>query len=252
MLHFDDIVFGPVFSRRLGSSLGVNILPSKGKFCNFDCVYCECGWNKDGIAERRFPTLEEVRNAFETRMAALAAEGVKVDSITFSGNGEPTMHPEFPQIVDAVLKCRDSYFPDAVVSVLSNAFLVGRPDIAAALKRVDNPILKIDASSDELVRMINRPVGRYRLEDVIEALKAFNGDFILQTMFCRSEEFDTAAPEALAAWMDIVRVLRPREIMVYTIDRETPDKSLQKYTVEEMTGFVRPLLDEGFKIQIRG
>lgn len=252
MLHFDDIVFGPVFSRRLGSSLGVNILSSRGKFCNFDCVYCECGWNKDGIAERKFPTLEEVRNAFETRMAALAAEGVKVDSITFSGNGEPTMHPEFPQIVDAVLKCRDRYFPDAVVSVLSNAFLVGRPDIAAALKRVDNPILKIDASSDELVRMINRPVGSYRLEDVVEALKAFKGDFILQTMFCRSEEFDTAAPEALAAWMDIVRVLRPREIMVYTIDRETPDKSLQKYTVEEMTGFVRPLLDEGFKIQIRG
>ena len=120
------------------------------------------------------------------------------------------------------------------------------------MKRVDNPILKIDASSDELVRMINRPVGSYRLEDVVEALKAFKGDFILQTMFCRSEEFDTAAPEALAAWMDIVRVLRPREIMVYTIDRETPDKSLQKYTVEEMTGFVRPLLDEGFKIQIRG
>lgn len=252
MLHFDDIVFGPIFSRRLGSSLGVNILPSKGKLCNFDCVYCECGWNKDGIADRRFPTYEEIVTAFEDKMSSLAQEGAKVDSITFSGNGEPTMHPDFPKIVDAVLDCRDRFFPQAKVSVLSNAFLVGRPSVAEALKRVDNPILKIDGSSDELVRQINKPVGHYRLEDVIDALKGFDGNFILQTMFLRSPKFDTAAQEALQKWMDIVRELHPREIMVYTIDRETPDKSLGKYTVEEMTAFVQPLLDEGYKIQIRG
>ena len=252
MLHFDDIVFGPIFSRRLGSSLGVNILPSKGKLCNFDCVYCECGWNKDGIADRRFPTYEEVVTAFEDKMSSLSAEGTKVDSITFSGNGEPTMHPDFPKIVDAVLNCRDRFFPQAKVSVLSNAYLVGRPSVAEALKRVDNPILKIDASSDELVRQINKPVGAYRLADIVNALKGFDGNFILQTMFLRSPEFDTAAPEALQKWMDIVRELHPREIMVYTIDRETPDKSLGKYTVEEMTALVKPLLDEGYKIQIRG
>ena len=252
MLHFDDIVFGPIFSRRLGSSLGVNILPSKGKLCNFDCVYCECGWNKDGIADRRFPTYEEILTAFEDKMSSLSAEGTKVDSITFSGNGEPTMHPDFPKIVDAVLECRDRFFPDAKVSVLSNAFLVGRPAVAEALKRVDNPILKIDASSDELVRQINKPVGTYRLNEIVDALKGFDGDFILQTMFLRSPDFDTASEEALQKWMDIVRELHPREIMVYTIDRETPDKSLGKYTVEEMTAFVQPLLDEGYKIQIRG
>ncbi len=252
MLHFDDIVFGPIFSRRLGSSLGVNILPSKGKLCNFDCVYCECGWNKDGISDRRFPTYEEIVTAFEDKMSSLSAEGTKVDSITFSGNGEPTMHPDFPKIVDAVLNCRDRFFPQAKVSVLSNAFLVGRPSVAEALRRVDNPILKIDASSDELVRQINKPVGAYRLADIVNALKGFDGNFILQTMFLRSPEFDTAAPEALQKWMDIVRELHPREIMVYTIDRETPDKSLGKYTVEEMTALVKPLLDEGYKIQIRG
>ncbi len=252
MLHFDDIVFGPIFSRRLGSSLGVNILPSKGKLCNFDCVYCECGWNKDGISDRRFPTYEEIVTAFEDKMSSLSAEGTKVDSITFSGNGEPTMHPDFPKIVDAVLNCRDRFFPLAKVSVLSNAFLVGRPSVAEALRRVDNPILKIDASSDELVRQINKPVGAYRLADIVNALKGFDGNFILQTMFLRSPEFDTAAPEALQKWMDIVRELHPREIMVYTIDRETPDKSLGKYTVEEMTALVKPLLDEGYKIQIRG
>ena len=252
MLHFDDIVFGPIFSRRLGSSLGVNILPSKGKLCNFDCVYCECGWNKDGVADRRFPTFEEVVTAFEDKMSSLSAEGTKVDSITFSGNGEPTMHPDFPKIIDAVLDCRDRFFPQAKVSVLSNAFLVGRPSVAEALKRVDNPILKIDASSDALVRKINKPVGHYCLDDIVKALKEFDGNFILQTMFLKSPDFDTAAPESLQRWMEIVRELRPREIMVYTIDRETPDKSLSKYTVEEMTALVQPLLDEGYKIQIRG
>ena len=252
MLHFDEIVFGPIFSRRLGSSLGVNLLPSKGKLCNFDCVYCECGWNKDGIAERKFPLLEDVETALEEKMSRAAAEGTPVDSITFSGNGEPTMHPEFPQIIDVTLRCRDRYFPNAKVSVLSNATLIGRDAVAQALMKVDNPILKIDASSDELIGMINKPVGTYRLEDTVQAMMKFNGNFVLQTMFLKSPDFDTASPEALARWMDIVRKVRPREIMVYTIDRETPDKSLQKYTVEEMTDFVRPLIEEGFKIQVRG
>ena len=196
--------------------------------------------------------MTEVEAALEEKMSKAALEGVPVDSITFSGNGEPTMNPDFPQIVDATLRLRDKYFPEAKVSFLSNAVLVHRKEIAEALKKVDNPILKIDASSDELIEKMNKPVGRYRLAEVVEALKDFNGDFILQTMFLKSDDFDTAAPKALEAWMNIVRDLKPREIMVYTIDRETPDKSLGKYSVEEMTAFVQPLMDEGFKIQIRG
>lgn len=252
MLHFDDIVFGPIFSRRLGSSLGVNLLPSKGKLCNFDCVYCECGWNKDGRGDHRFPTLEEIEQALHEKISKAAAEGVDIDSITFSGNGEPTMHPDFPQVIDVTLRLRDEFFPNAKVSVLSNATMIGRKPVADALMKVDNPILKIDASSDELIQKINKPVGAYRLADVVEALKGFDGQFVLQTMFLRSPEFDTASPKALAAWMDIVRELKPREIMVYTIDRETPDKSLTKYTVEEMGEMVKPLIEEGYKIQIRG
>ena len=252
MLHFEEIVFGPIFSRRLGSSLGVNVLPTVGKLCNFDCIYCECGWNKDGKSDGKFPRLAEVENALEAKLSKAAAEGVPVDSITFSGNGEPTVNPDFPQIVDATVRLRDKYFPQAKVSVLSNAVLAGRKDIAEALKKVDNPILKIDASSDELIEKINKPVGSYRLAEIVEALKGFGGNFVLQTMFLKSPDFDTASRDALQGWMNIVRELRPREIMVYTIDRETPDKSLGKYTVEEMTAFVQPLLDEGFKIQIRG
>lgn len=252
MLHFDEIVFGPIFSRRLGASLGVNLLPKKGKLCNFDCVYCECGWNKDGRSDGKFPRLLEIEKALEEKMSKAVAEGVGVDSITFSGNGEPTIHPDFAQVIDVTLRLRDRYFPDAKVSVLSNATMIGRKDVAEALMRVDNPILKIDASSDELVRQINKPAGPYSLADVIDNLRKFEGRFILQTMFLRSPDFDTASEKALAAWMDIVRDLKPREVMVYTIDRETPDKSLGKYTVEEMTAMVQPLIDEGYSIQVRG
>ena len=253
MLHFNDIVFGPIFSRRLGNSLGMNILPVKGKMCNFDCVYCECGWNRDGMESgRRFPTGAEVEAALETSFAKLAAEGVKVDSITMSGNGEPTLNPDFPQIVDSTLRFRDMYFPQAKVSVLSNATMLGKKGVLEALKKIDNPILKVDASTDGLVSMINKPSGNYRLETVLEHLEEFEGNFILQTMFLKSPDFNTAAPEALEGWYEIVRRVRPREIMVYTIDRETPDKRLGKCSVEQMTEYVKPLLDEGFKIQIRG
>jgi wyosine [tRNA(Phe)-imidazoG37] synthetase (radical SAM superfamily) len=250
MLHFDDIVFGPIVSRRLGSSLGVNILPSKGKLCNFDCVYCECGWNRDGIAEKRFPALNEVETALEEKLAALSLEGVSVDSITFSGNGEPTMNPDFPDIIDATLRLRDKYFPSAKVSVLSNATMLEKEAVLAAFKKVDNPILKIDAASDELIRKINKPQGVYSLDKVVEGLMRFEGDFVLQTMFLKSPDFDLT--DTLQAWRDLVRKLRPREVMVYTIDRETPDTRLGKYTVEQMREFVAPLLEEGYKIQIRG
>lgn len=252
MLRFDEIVFGPISSRRLGSSLGVNLLPSKGKLCNFDCVYCECGWNKDGRDDKMFPKLSDIEAALEQKLSKAAEEGVRIDSVTFSGNGEPTMHPDFAKVIDITLRLRDRYFPDAKVSVLSNATMIGREDVMKALLRVDNPILKIDAASDELIGKINKPVGAYRLSDVVENLRKFEGNFVLQTMFLRSPEFDTAAPEALKGWIEIVRELKPAEVMVYTIDRETPDKSLGKYTVEEMREFVRPLLEEGYNIQIRG
>lgn len=252
MLHFDDIVFGPISSRRLGSSLGVNLLPSKGKLCNFDCIYCECGWNKDGRGDSQFPSLEDVKNALSLRISELAAEGTPVDSITFSGNGEPTLHPDFPEIVDTVLELRDRFYPMAKVSVLSNATMLGREQVRQALMKIDNPILKIDASDNRLIGLINKPVGNYDLNKVIGLLKEFNGDFVLQTMFLRSPEFDLSEENNLLAWMEIVREINPREIMVYTIDRETPDKSLGKYTIEEMKSFVAPLVDEGYKIQIRG
>jgi len=250
MLRFDEIVFGPIHSRRLGSSLGVNLLPAKGKYCNFDCVYCECGWNKDGIDDMVLPSFEMVRDALKAKIEKCHEEGTPIDSITFSGHGEPTINPSFAEIVDVVIELRDRYYPNAVVSVLSNATMLGNPKVVEALKKVDNPILKLDASTTEGVKMVNKPAGSWNLEKVVEQLASFNGDFVLQTMFLKWDGFNTA--DHVAAWMDIVRKLKPREIMVYTLDRETPQKGLQKFTVGEMAELVKPLTDEGFKIQIKG
>jgi wyosine [tRNA(Phe)-imidazoG37] synthetase (radical SAM superfamily) len=230
----------------------MNLLPTEGKFCNFDCIYCECGWNKDGRNDQRLPKAAEVREALETKLIACQQQGIPIDSITFSGDGESTLNPDFPQIIDDTLALRDKYFPQAKVSVLSNATRVHIPAIFKALTKVDNPIMKIDAPTNELIAKINQPAPGYDVQRVITALKQFKGNFILQTMMLRSRNFDSASPEVINGWMEIVRELRPREIMVYTIDRPTPEEDLQKFTETEMRTLVQPLIDEGFKIQIRG
>ena len=247
----EETVFGPIRSRRLGSSLGINLLPTKGKLCNFDCIYCECGWNADGRGDTVLPTAAQVRSALEDKLTALLLDGTPVDSITFSGDGEPTLNPEFPRIIDDTLRLRDAFFPQAKVSVLSNATRVHIPEIFDALRKVDNPIMKIDAPTDALAALINRPSGGYSVARTVEALKKFEGNFVLQTMFLRAPNFDSGAPEVLLPWMDIVRTLRPRLIQVYTIDRPTPASNLEKYTVDEMRSLVAPLLAEGFNIQFR-
>ena len=247
----EETVFGPIRSRRLGSSLGINLLPTKGKLCNFDCIYCECGWNADGREDTVLPTAAQVRSALEDKLTALLLDGTPVDSITFSGDGEPTLNPEFPRIIDDTLRLRDAFFPQAKVSVLSNATRVHIPEIFDALRKVDNPIMKIDAPTDALAALINRPSGGYSVERTVEALKKFDGNFVLQTMFLRAPGFDTGSPEVLLPWMDIVRTLCPRLIQVYTIDRPTPAYNLEKYTVDEMRSLVAPLLSEGFNIQFR-
>lgn len=253
MLHFSDIVFGPIHSRRLGSSLGINLLPRDGKLCNFDCIYCECGWNKDGrVSSPLLPDADDVAAALEDSLLSCRKQNKVIDSITFSGNGEPTLNPFFPEIIDRVIDIRDRYFPEAKVSVLSNATMLWKEEVFVSLSRVDNPILKIDAPTDAGVSVINRPSGRYSLEKVIGNLRRFDGDFILQTMFLRGSGVDSSDGKSLSAWMDIVRDLHPREIMVYTLDRETPQKGLEKFSEEEMRRMVQPLVDEGFSVQVRG
>lgn len=248
----EETVFGPIYSRRLGTSLGINLLPEKGKICNFDCIYCECGWNRDGRNDTTLPSAEKVRHDLSNKLQDLYADGVKVDSITFSGDGEPTLNPEFPQIIDDTLALRDRYASNAKVSVLSNATRVHIPEVFAALRKVDNPIMKIDAPTNELVARINNPAPGYDVQRVVQALKQFDGDFILQWCLLRSPDFDSSSPEVVLPMLDIIRSLHPREVMAYTIDRPTPAQNLTKLSPDEMHSLLQPLISEGFQVQIKG
>lgn len=246
----EEVVFGPIKSRRLGWSLGINLLPTKGKICNFDCIYCECGWNADGRDDTKLPSAAEVRSALEAKLADILLEGTRVDSITFSGDGEPTLNPDFARIIDDTIALRDIYCPQAKVSVLTNATKLLSDTVFEALSKVDAPILKLDAPTDERARKINGALPSFKVDDVVKGMKRFEGDFILQTMFLKSDDFDSLEPQMLAKWMDIVREIRPRLIMAYTIARPTPQSGLSAYSAAQIREALKPLEDEGFKIQI--
>ena len=235
---FENIIFGPVRSRRLGLSLGVNLLPTHSKLCNFDCIYCECGWNADNASSRRFNSREEVRTRLEEVLTQMVADSTPPDVITFAGNGEPTMHPDFEAIIDDTIALRDRLCPSAKVSVLSNATMIGRQSVCRALRKVDNNILKLDSAFDQTVRLVNNPCGSYSVAGVIENLRQFGGDFILQTMFLRGEyngaKIDNTTDEEVDAWLRIVEELHPRKVMVYSLDRDTPCKTLEKISREEL------------------
>lgn len=266
MIRRSNIVFGPIQSRRLGASLGVNLLPVRGKLCNFDCVYCEVGWNRDWKLPEELldadgnlrkdaewveymPSPEQVYNDLAARLHECLCNSVHVDSITFSGNGEPTLHPEFEQIIEKTIEARDKYYPTAMISVLSNATRLKDPSVRRALMRIEKPVLKVDALDNGAVGRVNRPVFKYDIDDTVEWLKEFKGRFVLQTMFFRSPGWDSADPGNLKSWFGLVRATRPMLTTVYSLDREAPDKSLEKYSASDMAKMVGPLLDEGFNIR---
>lgn len=235
---YPQIVYGPVRSRRLGLSLGVNLLPLEAKLCTFDCIYCECGWNGDNSGSRRFNDREQVAAALESALVAMAAEGQLPDVVTFAGNGEPTMHPNFEAIIEDTIALRDKYAPSAKISVLSNATQLHREDVVRALCRVDNNILKIDSLDEDMARLINKPCCNYSVAKVVEQLKAFEGRVIVQTMFLRGEYdgkiVDNTTEPQIAAWLEAVRSIAPESVMVYSIARDTPCKTLQKVEREEL------------------
>ncbi len=237
---YDEIIFGPVRSRRLGLSLGVNLLPTTSKLCSFDCIYCECGWNNDHPGPRRFNSREEVAMRLEEVLEGMRQGGECPDVITFAGNGEPTMHPEFDRVIEDVIALRDRLCPEAKVSVLSNATQLHRPEVCEALKRVDNNILKLDSAFEETVRLMNLPMGNYSVERVVEQMVAFKGQMILQTMFLRGtfrgQRVDNTTEEEVSAWLKLVECIRPSKVMVYSLDRDTPCPTLEKVSKEELLG----------------
>ena len=231
-------IFGPVHSRRLGVSLGINLLPADGKTCTFDCVYCECGFNADHRPQQKLPTREQVAAALESKLLDMQHNGPTPDVLTFAGNGEPTCHPHFPEIISDTLQLRDKYFPQAKVSVLSNATFTHRQAVHDALMLVDNNIQKLDTVNADYINKVDRPTGAYDVNKIVEHLKAFNGRVVIQTMFLKGMsngvDVNNTGDEYVQPWLEAVKYIQPREVMIYTIDRETPDHDLQKATHEEL------------------
>ena len=246
---FDSIVYGPIHSRRLGVSLGMNLMPTTAKLCTFDCVYCECGWNQP-VSHPVLPTREQVRIALDTKLSTL---DIPLDVITFSGNGEPTLHPDFLGIIEDTCALRNQYYPDAKISVLSNSTQLGRPEVIEALRLSNNRILKLDSAIDATMRLIDQPVNsKLTVEQIEQWLSLFNGDFTLQTCFLRGEYhgqiIDNTTPEELSAWYAAVERLHPKQVMIYVIDRATPLQTLSKIPAHEMEAIAAPLRQKGIDV----
>lgn len=236
---FDLIIFGPVRSRRFGISLGINLLPTSYKFCTFDCVYCECGWTRyHSDRKQKLFTFGEIVTALEEKCLKLAESSVIPDNLTFAGNGEPTLHPRFPEIVGETIRIRDHHFPQARITVLSNATQLHRPSVRNALLKVDNNVLKLDCGTEEMFRRINRPLGTMTLEKIIHQLQKFDGNLIIQTLFIRGEyqgeQVDNTTEAELNAWMEHLRVIRPQAVMIYSIDRKPPVSTIRKVPAEDL------------------
>ena len=231
-------IFGPVHSRRLGISLGINLLPADGKVCSFDCIYCECGFNEDHRPTLPMPTRELVAERLEAKLKEMNTEGQLPDVLTFAGNGEPTCHPHFAEIIEDTIQLRNHYCPKAKVSVLSNSTMIHRQQVHDALIRVDNNILKLDTVDPIYINKVDHPQGTYDVEKIIERLKAFNGHVIIQTMFmrgtCKGESVDNTGEAYMAPWLEAVKDIKPQQVMIYTIDRETPTQGLLKATHEQL------------------
>lgn len=251
---YDNIIFGPIRSRRLGLSLGVNLLPIESKLCSFDCIYCECGWNADHPGKRRFNAREDVYKMLDETLAKMVGEGTPPDVITFAGNGEPTMHPDFESIIDDTIALRDKHCPNAKVSVLSNATQIHRDDVRRALLRVDNNILKLDSAFDDTVQLVNKPQGAYTVARTVELLKAFEGEFILQTMFLRGEylgkRVDNTTEEEVTAWLKLVEEMHPKRVMVYSLDRDTPCPTLEKVEKEGLQRIAERVVALGIECSV--
>lgn len=256
MILFNQLIFGPIHSRRLGLSLGVNLLPVDAKICTFDCIYCECGYNTT-IHDSHIPARDQVREALESKLIAMKSEGQIPDVITFAGNGEPTLHAEFEEIIDDTISLRNTYCPSAKVSVLSNSTRINKPNVFRALNKVDNNILKFDSAIDSTMKLINCPVAKHiNVEWFIGNLKKFDSKLIIQTMFLRGEfkgvKLDNTTETEVEAWLKAMEEIRPKQIMMYSLDREAPTKTLEKVTVDELNVIADKARERGFDVSVAG
>ncbi len=256
MILFDQIIFGPIHSRRLGLSLGVNLLPIDAKICSFDCIYCECGFNTT-MQDSPIPSREQVYLTLEAKLKEMMEEGQIPDVITFAGNGEPTLHKDFEGIIDDTIALRNKFCPTAKVSVLSNSTRIHKPHVFIALNKVDNNILKFDSAIERTMQLMDRPTGKHiNVAWFIEHLKKFEGRLIIQTMFLRGEingeRLDNTTDEEVEAWLNALEEIRPQQVMIYSLDREAPTQNLEKVTVEELNLIADKIRERGFEVSVAG
>jgi len=254
---FDEIIFGPVKSRRLGVSLGINLLPTKRKICNFNCIYCECGWTSNiDKQDNQLPGRKEVSDALDLKLSEMKDKNQIPDVITYAGNGEPTLHPDFSDIINDSIILRDKYFPKAKIAVLSNSTTIINPMIKAALLKVDMNILKLDSAFDATVQTHNQPGVKINVDELIDNLAGFNGRLIIQTLFlrgiCNDKVIDNTTSLEVEAWIRAIERIRPSEVMIYTISRDTPPEGgqLNKIPYKELRELASLVEKLGIKTQI--
>lgn len=248
-------IFGPIKSRRLGTSLGINLMPGDGKWCTFDCIYCECGLNKDFKPKMPLPSVKEVETQLEIKLTEMLSNGEELDTITFSGNGEPTLHPDFYSITETVLKLRNKHYPKAKVTVLSNSTQIHRKDVFNALMKVDNALMKLDTVSEEYIQLVDQPTGKYNIDSIVSHLKKMNGHCIIQTMFMKGNitnskgeriSVDNCSDEYIQPYIKALRTINPKKVMIYTLDREWPTYGLEKASIETMDEIAEKIRNAGF------
>ncbi len=252
---FDDIVFGPVKSRRFGVSLGINLLPTTYKYCTFNCIYCECGWTHDQDSEKvKLSSRKDIRERMDVKFAELLEQGVIPDNITYAGNGEPTIHPEFAGVIDDTIEMRDKYFPNAQITVLSNATLLHKPEIYHTLQKIENNVLKLDAGFEQTYQLINKPMGNLSMKTIIDELKSFKGNLIVQSLFLKGQHdgkiVDNTTPEELEQWLKYIKEINPKYVMIYSIERETPEQDLEKLPREELNRIAKMVNDAGIDTEV--
>lgn len=250
----DSIVFGPIHSRRLGISLGINLLPIKGKVCSFDCIYCECGFNKDSNKDTTLATREQVKVALtEFLLAYMKSDKDPIDYITFAGNGEPTIHPEFKQIIEDTIQLRNSLSPNTEIAVLSNAWHLDKKEVVSALRMVDKNILKLDSAIKDTILKINQPVNpKFELASLLERLSLFSGECTIQTLFLKGDGIDNTTEEEVNAWISALKIIQPREVQIYSLDRATPSEGLVKVPKEALNEIAAKIKKLGFKTVVSG
>ncbi|MBE9488313.1 MAG: radical SAM protein [Bacteroidetes bacterium] len=254
---FDKIIFGPIKSRRLGISLGINLLSPHSKLCNFDCIYCECGWTKNNehsTEKPHFNDKKDVLISLENFLKERAEKKEPLDVITFAGNGEPTMHPDFEEIINKTIELRNEFFPNVKIAVLSNSTMLGKESVRRALAKVDRAILKIDSAFDKTIAQINEPIGQYSLQNILDNMALFTGEIIIQTMFLRGENkgetIDNTTEKEVSAWIKVLKQVKPTQVMIYSLDRDTPLKTIEKVGKGELNIIAEKVRNAGFECSV--